>query len=329
MSHFLESLAEAIVRLRLGGSRILIGVSGGADSVALLRGLHALAAKCQLDLRAAHLNHGLRPGAADEDARWTEDLCNRLGVAAVVERSDVQLRASTDGLNIEEAARNVRYEFLERVARRLGCTDVAVAHNADDQVETVLHHLLRGTGLAGMRGMRPARPLAEGIVLVRPLLSIRRTAIETWLAEQRQDFCVDATNADQGRTRNRIRHVVLPTLEREAGTHVRESLLRLADQAADLQEVIERLANDLLESCIEDVSEKQCRLNVRPLANEPRHLVREVFVALWKRQNWPRRGMGFYDWDRIHRLVKEGGAATLPGGIEATRRGSLIVLSRR
>jgi tRNA(Ile)-lysidine synthase len=328
MSAFLPTLAATLEPLGMAGARVVVGVSGGADSVALLRGLEALAPTSRLELHAAHLNHGLRPGSAEADAEWTRELCRRLEIPLVVDRADVPGRALAERWNIEEAARIVRYEFFERTARALDATHVAVAHTAGDRVETVLHHLLRGTGFAGLRGMKISRPLAEGITLVRPLLGIPRTAIESWLAEIGQDYRTDLTNADESRTRNRIRHALLPSLEQEFGPQVRESILRLAEQADELQSAIEESANRLLESSLADETVEICRLDGRLLEGQPRHLVREVFVTLWRRKNWPRQRMGFDDWDRLYRLTQEGGTIALPGKIEASRRGTLIVLRR-
>ena len=192
---FLAQLAAAIEGLGLRGASILVGVSGGADSVSLLRGLHALADQAGLRIVAAHLNHGMRPGAAERDAAWAGELCERLGLPIAIESVDVLAHAKDQRLGLEEAARSLRYQFFDRAARQENCTHVAVAHTADDQVETVLHHLFRGTGLAGLRGMLPKRPLSDGLTLVRPLLSIRRAQIEAWLAEIGQDFRTDSTNA--------------------------------------------------------------------------------------------------------------------------------------
>lgn len=329
MLPFLPTLAAAIEPLGLPGTRVVVGVSGGADSVALLCGLRALSPPSSIELHAAHLNHGLRPGSAEEDAEWTRALCRRLDVPIVVDQIDVRHRALAEGWNIEEAARICRYEFFERTARAVGSTRVAVAHTADDRVETVLHHLFRGTGLAGLRGIKVFRALADGITLVRPLLGIRRKAIENWLAEIGQDYRTDATNADESRTRNRIRHTVLPWLEKEFGPQVRESLLRLSEQADELQSTFEAAADLLLESILADDSPDICRLDVAGLNGQPRHLIRETFVALWKRKRWQRQRMGFEDWDRLYRLVKDGGGRlVLPGSIEASRRGTLIVLRK-
>jgi tRNA(Ile)-lysidine synthase len=326
---FLGQLADAIESLGLRGASLLVGVSGGADSVSLLRGLRELADPAELRIVVAHLNHGMRPAAAGADADWTQELCGRLGTPIVIESVDVPAYANHQRLGLEEAARTLRYQFFGRAARREDCTHVAVAHTADDQVETVLHHLFRGTGLAGLRGMLPRRPLSDELTLVRPLLAIRRVEIEAWLAEIGQDFRIDVTNADQSRTRSCIRHTVLPALERELGPQVRDSLLRLADQASDLQSVIEELAANALHECLEDETREMVRLNANALAGRPRHLIREVFVKLWKRRNWPRQAMDLDAWDRLAALVDEEGRATLPGRIEALRRGILIVVRRQ
>jgi tRNA(Ile)-lysidine synthase len=328
-SSFLDQVAIEVDRLGFRDAGVLVGVSGGADSVALLRGLHALAEPAGLRIVAAHLNHGMRPGAADDDAAWTAELCGRLAIPIVLEKVDVPAYASERRLNLEEAARVARYQFFDRAARAKNCTYVAVAHTSDDQVETVLHHLFRGTGLAGLRGMQSIRPLAEGLTLVRPLLPIRRTQIEEWLGRIGQDFRTDTTNADTSRTRSRIRHSVLPALEREFGPKTRDTLLRVADQADELQSAIQELAAGLLDRCRVDEAPDLVRLDAEMLSGQPRHLVREAFVELWRRKNWPRQAIGFDDWDRLARLVKEGGTATLPGNIEATRRGKLIAIRRR
>jgi tRNA(Ile)-lysidine synthase len=243
-----------------------------------------------------------------------------------MERIDVAERARAEQWNIEEAARIVRYEFFKRTAKSVGATHVAVAHNADDQVETVLHHLFRGTGLAGLRGMRRSRPLVSGIALVRPLLSVGRAEIEGWLAKIGQEYRTDATNADVSRTRNRIRRNVLPMLEAEFGPTLRESILRLAEQADERQSSIEADAERLLIASLADDSAEICRLDCRAFEGHPRHIVREVLVSLWRRKNWPRQQMGFAEWDRLYQLTAEGSKFVLPGNIEATRRGSLLVI---
>jgi tRNA(Ile)-lysidine synthase len=326
---FLAALAKSIQSLGLGGRRILVGVSGGGDSVALLYGLHALAEQERLQLVAAHLDHGIRGAAAADDAAWTAELCQRLDIPLALESADVPAYARERGLNLEEAARDVRYRFFERAAAAANCSHVAVAHTADDQVETVLHHLFRGTGLAGLQGMPATRPLAKGVILSRPLSSFYRSQLLAFLESIGAEFRTDESNFDEARTRSRIRNEALPELVRILGPQILDAVKQTAERIRDVQATIEELAAELLEKSLEDQSPDLVRLSASVLAGERRHIVREAFVLLWKRQNWPRQAVGFESWDRLWRLIQEGGTVTLPGRIEATRRGKLIVVRRR
>jgi len=325
---FDERLHDELAALDLAGKSLLLAVSGGADSVALLRGCAALRERLSLKLTAAHLNHGLRGAQADDDARWVAELCRRFDIPCVVERADIPTRAAAQRLGVEEAARDARYEFLARTANEHNCTHVATAHTADDQAETVLHHVLRGTGLAGLRGISRSRPLSDGVALVRPMLALDRAAVEEYLSELGQDYRVDETNADASLTRGRIRHELLPRIEREYNPQVREALHRLAQQAGDVQQTLALLAERLMAAACEHRDADSCRLNCDVLREAPRHLLRESLTVLWRQQNWPRQRMGFAEWDRLAELVLRDGGATLPGGIEATRRGRLLVLRR-
>ncbi len=326
---FLAALAKSIQSFGLSGRRILVGVSGGGDSVALLHGLHALADQERLQLVAAHLDHGIRGAASAEDAAWTAELCQRLEIPLVLESADVPAYARERGLNLEEAARDVRYQFFERAAVGANCSHVAVAHTADDQVETVLHHLFRGTGLAGLQGMPATRPLGTALTIVRPMTSFYRSQWLAFLESIGVEFRTDETNFDQTRTRSRIRNEALPELVRILGPQILDAVRQTAERFRDVQATIEDMAAELLEKSLEDQSADLVRLNADALAGQRRHIVREAFVLLWKRQNWPRQAVGFESWDRLWRLIQEGGTVTLPGHIEATRRGKLIVVRRR
>jgi tRNA(Ile)-lysidine synthase len=332
MNSFLDKIGAGIANCGLRGTRVLVGVSGGADSVALLRGLCELQDEQQLGVVAAHLNHNLRGDASADDARWLEKLCARLGISVVVGSENVSAIAQQHRRGIEEAAREIRYEFLRRTAERERCRHVAVAHTADDQSETILHHVLRGTGISGLSGMSRVRPLTEQVQLVRPMLSISRADVETYLGEIGQEFRRDQSNLDMSFTRNRIRHALLPLLEREYNPQVAEALRRLGKQAGEVQAAIDELAGRLLDSALVDHNETICRVDCTPLNGEPVHLVRECFSLLWKRQNWPRRRMGFEEWNCLAALIRaeerDGCVRTLPGHIEAVRRGTLLVLRR-
>lgn len=312
------------------GASVLVAISGGADSVALLRGLLLLREPLRLTLRAAHLNHQLRGTDADADADWVRALCGLCQVPCDIESVPVRVLAEQTQRGIEETARDARYDFLRAVAARHRCEVVAVAHTADDQAETVLHHILRGTGLTGLRGMEWSRSLDHSTRLIRPMLAIWRTDIEQFLAELGQDFRQDVTNEDVSLTRNRIRHDLLPRLERDFNARVREHLCQLAEQAAACDESLQIAAETLLDAALLDQSEHVVRLRRDALAAVGRPLAREVFVRLWQRADWPRQTMTFSHWGRLVDFVQsdQPAAVDLPGPISVRRRANLIVLQR-
>lgn len=200
---------------RVHDQLLIVGVSGGADSQALLHSLNRLSGAYGLRLCAAHLNHELRGDESERDAEFVETLARAWQIPVVVESHDVAAFARAKKLSTEEAARMVRYGFLEQVAEREGAAAVAVAHNADDQVETILMHFLRGAGLAGLRGMQPTAhyPFRPPLRLLRPLLNVNRAAIEAYCAAHQLTPREDTTNADLKFMRNRVRRELLPLLE--------------------------------------------------------------------------------------------------------------------
>ena len=297
MSRFLTELRDGLKRCRLNEARVLIGVSGGADSVALFRGLMDLRTEFALSVFVAHLNHQLRGAASDADAAWVEQLCRTHQVPVKI--GIVELKLSQAGRGVEEAAREARHCFLDEAAAELDCPVIATAHTADDQAETVLHHVFRGTGLSGLRGIPSVRTTPSGRQLVRSMLAIRRGLVEEYLQEIGQEYRTDATNADTSLTRNWLRHKLLPDLRQQFGTHVDVSLTRLAEQAAEIEETLSTLAERLLDQALLDAQPDAVRLNARVFTDQPAHLVREVFRVVWQRQQWPRQSMGFGEWNRL------------------------------
>ena len=203
----LKTVEQDIVRLELikRDEKVLCALSGGADSVAMLIILRELSEKLGFSLCAAHLNHGIRGEEADNDERFCKELCARLGVGLTCERVDVPNEAQKRGMGLEECARELRYAFLRSTAERNGCKSIATAHHADDNVETVLFHMIRGCGLKGLCGILPKR---DGII--RPLLSLRKNEILAALDDKGQDYVYDSTNTSDDYTRNYIRHNILP-----------------------------------------------------------------------------------------------------------------------
>lgn len=213
------------------GDGVVVGLSGGPDSVFLLYALHTLQARMGFTLRAVHVHHGIRGAEADRDAAFSEKLCAKLVVPFQAVHVDAPSYAAQQGLSLEEAARILRYEALETARQQLTTPTawIAVAHHLDDQAETVLHNLVRGAGLRGLAGMENRRNH-----VIRPLLSTKREDILKWLEQNKIAYVTDSTNADPHYTRNRIRSTVLPELREinpEASAHIAHSaaLLREAD----------------------------------------------------------------------------------------------------
>lgn len=325
----LTSLRDHCRGLRLDGGRVLVGVSGGPDSVLLLIGLAELRAEFTLELFAAHVHHGWRGAEADADAEFVAELGRSLSLPTEVLHIMPERKAAHAGKSVEEAARDARYELLIEAAGRNGCMAIAVGHTADDQAETVLHHILRGTGLAGLGGMPAERSLTESIRLVRPLLSVTRAEILQFLADRNQPYRIDATNAEPSLTRNRLRIELLPLLRDQFNPQVDAALLRLAQQAAEATALLDSLAEQILADVLLDETETLCRIDARKLASHPEPLVRQTLRQLWIRRNWPRQEMGQREWQRLTQLVLEPGAVDLPGGISARREGGPLVLRRR
>lgn len=205
----LKKLFDTIKRdgLIAHGENVLVAFSGGADSVALLLMLHELQEKLNIKLFAAHLNHGIRGAEADRDERFCAELCEKNGIPIDVGHVSVPSEAARTGEGLEECARRLRYAFLNECAEKLGCTKIATAHHADDNIETVLLHLIRGTGPSGLVGISPKRGN-----LIRPLLRFRKRELTDYLDAIGQSYVVDSTNSDTTMTRNKIRHKLLDTV---------------------------------------------------------------------------------------------------------------------
>ncbi len=312
-------------------SHVVLGVSGGPDSVAMLRAMFALKATIggRGKLHIAHLNHGMRGEAADADESWLKALCVRLGLPLEAKRTDVAAVATEQGDGWEAAARTARYDFLRQAAERIGARFVATAHTADDQAETVLHRILRGTGIEGLAGMAKARPLSASVALVRPMLNVRRSEIVEYLATIGQDYRTDATNCDTRWTRNRLRHGLLPQLRERYNPQVDAAVTRLAAQAAEAQQLIAGLAAELARDCVVAIPTR-ARIDCGKLVGQPPIVVREVFRIAWSQTGWPEQSMGFDQWQQLAALA--GGlnsqVLNLPGNIRARRDDSFVMLDR-
>lgn len=326
----------------LRGERALVAVSGGADSTALLLALEELrrAGLLGVDLTAAHLDHGLRGEAAAADARWVEGLARDLGFECVVGRASVSETARAAGDNLEQAARRARYEFLAGAARACGARAVLAAHTLDDQAETVLLRLLRGSGAEGLGGMAPERALEAGggVYLRRPLLTwARRADTEEYCRERSVEFRADAMNRDERFARVRVRRTLLPLLE-TFNPRAAEALARTAALLREESAVLDELAAELLEEARAEVGTRDREaaaatptgafpLNVEALTRAAPALRRRALRLWLARARGDLRRLSRAHLLGVEHLLegeRGGRVAELPGGSCVERRRGLL-----
>jgi tRNA(Ile)-lysidine synthase len=224
----------------LPGSRVCVAVSGGADSVALLRVLEALANDLGITLLVAHFNHCLRASESDADAGFVENLTRQLGLRFLQRTENVAAFAHAEGWNLEDAGRKLRRRFFEEMVSDGTADQIAVAHTADDQAETLLAHLMRGTGTTGLGGIYPVAP-----PVVRPLLETRRAELREYLGSLNQEWREDSTNSDTRRLRARIRENLIPVIEREFSPRIVDHLNDLARFAREEEAFWSSFVEDL------------------------------------------------------------------------------------
>ena len=307
------------------GETVVVGLSGGADSVALAHALARLTPRIGFTVVAAHLDHGLRAESA-ADAAFCAETCARLGIAFRNGTADVRARAARDGGGLEEAARVERHAFLRAVKDDVGAAAIALGHTRDDQAETFLLRLLRGAGSAGLAAMRPLR----GDV-IRPLLGVSRRDVLAYLRENDLAWREDATNADPAFLRNRVRHELLPYLEGRFNPAIRETLARTAGLLADEADVLKAEAQALFARAGRRAT-SEVRLDRALLAGAPpavaRRTIRHALAGFGGL-----RGVAAEHAEKILAVARSRGASgrrlPLPGGREALFRFDVIVLAVR
>jgi tRNA(Ile)-lysidine synthase len=324
-----RQLADAWPPEKWRGLTVIIAVSGGADSVALLRAMIALRDQGAGRLLVGHLNHQLRGVESDQDEAFVRQLAASLDCRCFVGHAG-RLRADApDGL--EAAARDARYQFLRELADREGARYVVLGHTFDDQAETILHRIVRGTGIAGLAGMQAARRLSDLTTLVRPLLAVHREQLRDYLHECGQLYREDSSNSEQQYTRNRIRHDLIPLLESQFNAKVCDALVRLGRYADQVQQIIEELVADLCGQHIEKTADG-VSLDCSPVAHQPQHVLCEMLIAVWKAQGWPMQAMSGQKWEEVASLVSneltEAQKICLPGNVIAERTGATLSLTR-
>lgn len=304
------------------GGRVAVALSGGPDSVALLHLLRALERRGELVVAgAAHFNHQLRGAASDEDEAFCRELAAELRVPLEVGSADVRTEARLAKRSIEDAARRLRYEFLASAAHQLGAAAVAIGHSRDDQAETFLLRLLRGAGTRGLGSIRP-----KAGIMIRPLLEVSRAELRQFAADEGLTFREDATNADVAIPRNRIRHELLPYLEREFSPGIAEVLAREAALAQVDEDKLEAEAIENASSIVLSDTASS-RIDARELVSLHPALASRVA----RRALQHMAGERFVGFEHVHRFLTfvrsaaAGQAMSLPGQ-QAVHHGSTVLL---
>lgn len=293
------------------GDRVIVAVSGGADSVALLYALWMMKDEFNLDLIAAHMNHGIRGEDADRDALFVQELAARLEIASVVEKVDVPAFRKRARLGLEEAARKVRYDFLEGIAADAGAARIAVAHTADDQVETILLNIIRGTGPDGISGM----PAVRGKI-IRPLINVLRADVEAYLEENGLSWTTDITNLTLDHTRNRVRLQLIPLLEEQFNPRVKDALLSLSKLARDESDAVKAATELEFTAAAKEAGHESVVLDASLLRNLPRALLRRCIRKAIEMVKGDLKDVEYVQTERIADNVAAGEdvALTLPSG---------------
>lgn len=333
-----ENLKKLILSEQLIENRdlIIVAVSGGADSLSLLHILNALQEEVDLSysLHVAHLNHGLRGKAAREDAEFVRCEAQKIGLPCTVARVDSSAYARHRGLSLEDAARRLRYRFLLQLAKKTGASRIAVGHNRDDQVETLLLNFLRGTGPAGLAGMKIKRKVGtEGHYLIRPLLETSREELERYCRGRGLSPRWDETNAETHFLRNKIRLELLPFLEKEYNPNLRQNMQRLSRLTTWDHDLLEKTAERHLKSITLAVGKRRLVLDSRKLLAKHQALQGRILRrAVYRLLGTIPREVGYNQIRSVLNLARQGpphGRLHLPFNLEASRSYDCLQISFR
>jgi len=311
-------------RMLAAGDSVLIGVSGGPDSVALAYVLHTLAAEYSLRLAVAHVNHCLRGSDSDRDAEFVADMARQIGLPFYIEKKDVFQIQQREQLCLEEAGREVRYRFFDQVSAAYGFNKIAVGHHGNDNAELVLMNLLRGSGSLGLSGIAPVR---DGKI-IRPLIHLERSEIVDYIAEKRLACVADASNSDLSFKRNRIRHHLIPELEKSYNPAIVKTINRLGAILRAEDQWIEQLLRSNFNDCISVMAPGVVRINLKPLQGlapaARRRIIRRGILTVKK--DLRRISLGHID-DVLLLVDKgQGTSLNLPAGIRVMRLATELMI---
>ena len=352
--HFIQQLATAWPPESWTHFPIVLAVSGGPDSVALLHGIKEIRNQykqlqdfpqntpahketlsdeektCGISIIVGHFNHRMRGSEADADADFVQSLCINLGLPYEIGEVDKSSIEKTPREGWESTCRQMRYAFLQKIAEKHGARYVVTGHTVEDQVETILHRVIRGTGLRGLAGMPRSRPLSPAVSLLRPMLTLSRSSARDYLQSLEITWRTDSSNESDAFTRNRLRHELLPMLQQDFNPQVSTAILRLGQLAGEAQEMVDGVVTNAVEDYCPHQDGKEIALKVTKLTTQTDFFIREFMIALWREADWPLQAMGLTEWQSLVELLRQSdaGSRTLPGGVVAKKEGGKLWLHR-
>ena len=277
-----QKVIETIRKYNLieDGDKIVLGVSGGPDSISMLNILKQIKDEQikDFEIYVAHINHMIREEAID-DEKYVEDYCNRNNIKCYIKRIDVIKIANDKKIGTEEAGRNVRYDFFEEIMKKTGSNKIAIAHNKNDKIETIIMHLLRGSGLSGLKGIEPIRDHK----FIRPLIECERDEIEKYCEDNKLNPRIDKTNFENEYTRNKIRNIVIPYIKQEFNPNIIQTLSRLSDVAIEETEYIDSQTKKVYQQILKKKTENYISLDLKSF-NKQEKIIKSQLILLTTKQ---------------------------------------------
>jgi len=307
--------------------RVLVGLSGGADSVALLQSFLALRKEYSLDIIIAHLDHKFRGEESKGDRKFCEDLSKKLNLEIASEEIDVSKISKEKGISFEEAARFERYDFFIRECKKKNIKKIAVAHNKDDQAETVLMRVIRGAGMAGLGAMNPVKDMA-GFTIIRPLIEVSREEIEGFIKENKLSFRHDSSNDKVIFTRNRVRRELIPYLEKNFNPNVKEILVNMAENMRIENDFLERFSKRKFNS-VSRIKNGSVSIDLKKFKKQPEAVRKRILRDALRHVKGDLRRFTYRHWREMEDLIDKrpvNSKVDLPLGINVTKGKNLIFI---
>lgn len=308
--------------------RILVGLSGGPDSVALLNVLFSLKQEYVLDIYIAHLDHRFRGEESASDSRFCKELGRKMKLEIVCEERDVPRIAKEKGISPEEAARFERYDFFKRVCKARSIKKIAVGHNKDDQAETVLMRIIRGSGMVGLGGMNPVKDM-QGIKIIRPLIEISRCEIEDFMKANGLAYRYDSSNKETVFTRNRIRHELIPYLEKNFNPNVKDVLANMAEVLRLENDFLERFAKRKFRSASK-IKVGEILIDIKRFKRQQEAIRKRILRAALQELKGDLRRFTYQHWKEMQELIEKrpvNSIVDLPGGINIMKNRTTLSLT--